>query len=348
MSKIHILLFLNISFLLFLGSCYSQNNDPENSLKIVFYNCENFFDTDDDPRKNDNEFLPENKKNWTIEKYNKKVSNISRVIYATDSINLPDIVGLCEIENQNTLEDLTGNPYLKKAGYQMIHFESSDDRGIDVALLYDPAKIKILCSRPVPVDDSGKKLREILYVKAIAFGSDTLHIFVNHWKSRSGGTSETQPKRILYASALRKVTDSLFTKNQHANIIIMGDFNDEPGDVSVSASLGALPPVEKPLSAALYNLFYDFYKAQQGSYYYSSEKKWNMMDQIMLSGNLFSSQKSKLHYVKGSAEIFRRNWMLFNSPSGELLPSKTYSGTKYHGGFSDHLPVTIQLEKQKK
>ncbi|HNW90815.1 MAG TPA: endonuclease [Bacteroidales bacterium] len=348
MKKNHILLLLTIFSLLCWGDCYSQCSDQGNSLKIVFYNCENFFDTDDDPRKNDNEFLPENKKNWTLEKYNTKVSNISRVIYATDSINLPDIVGLCEIENQNILEDLAGNPYLKKAGFQTIHFESSDDRGIDVALLYDPVKIKILYSRPVPVDDSGKKLREILYVKAIALNSDTINVFVNHWKSRSGGTSETQPKRVLYALALKKVTDSLLAKNQHANIIIMGDFNDEPGDVSVSASLGALPPVEKPLSAALYNLFYDFYKARQGSYYYTGEKKWNMMDQIILSGNFFSSQKSKLHYVQGSAEIFRRNWMLYKSPSGELLPSKTYSGTKYHGGFSDHLPVTIQLEKQKK
>lgn len=327
---------------------YAQKSNQADHLKIVFYNCENLFDTIDDPKINDNEFLPGNKKNWTLERYNTKLTNISRVIRATDSINLPDIVGLCEIENKKTLNDLVKSADLKEATYGIVHVESSDPRGIDVALLYNPAVLKVLHSRPVAVDNLGTKLREILYVKAIVLGVDTLNIFVNHWKSRSGGVEETQPKRILYASVLKKLTDSLFTKNQQANILIMGDFNDEPGDISVLKTLGALPSSENMQPKQLYNLFYDFYKLQKGSFYYSGEKKWNMMDQIIVSGNLFSPKKNQLHYVVGSAEIFSRDWMLYKNSSGEMLPSKTFSGINYHGGFSDHLPVRILLEKQKK
>jgi predicted extracellular nuclease len=348
MKKTLFLIVLNVYFLLFSGCSSGQKIDPRNSLKIVFYNCENFFDTYDDNQINDNEFLPKSKNSWTIERYNIKVKNISHVIYATDSINFPDVVGLSEIENKTVLDDLVNSSFLKKADYHVVHYESSDDRGIDVALLYNAKKVKVMSSRPVPVVSSGIKLREILYVKAIVFNTDTLNIFVNHWKSRSEGVAETQPKRILYASVLKKITDSLFTKNPAANILIMGDFNDEPGDISVSATLGALPLAEKPQQKKLYNLFYNFYEAQQGSYFYSHDKKWNMIDQIILSGNLFSTQKNKLHYVQGSAEIFRKNWMLYKSSKGEMLPNKTFSGTTYHGGYSDHLPVTILLGKQSK
>jgi len=339
---------LSIYFLLLAGSCSGQKSNTQGLLKIVFYNCENFFDIYDDPKINDNQFLPQSKNSWTSERYSTKVKNISHVIFATDSINLPDVVGLAEIENKNILDDLANCPLLKKADYKTVHYESSDDRGIDVALFYNPKKVKVLASRPIPVVSSGNKMREILYVKALTFNTDTLNIFVNHWKSRSGGVAETQPKRILYASVLKKFTDSLFTKNPAANILIMGDFNDEPGDISVLNTLGALPPAEKAEAKKLYNLCYNFYKAKQGSYYYSGDKKWNMIDQMILSGNLFAAQKNKLHYVNGSAEIFRKNWMLYKSSSGEMLPSKTFSGTTYHAGYSDHLPITIQFVKENK
>jgi len=348
MRKALFLVILSVFFQLWPGACSGQKSDSQGLLKIVFYNCENFFDIYDDSHVNDNQFLPESKNSWTLERYNTKVKNISHVIFATDSINFPDVVGLAEVENKNILEDLAKSAFLKKANYQVVHYESSDDRGIDVALFYNPKKVKVLASRLIPVVSSGNKLREILYVKALTFNTDTLNIFVNHWKSRSGGVAETQPKRILYASVLKKITDSLFTKNPVANILIMGDLNDEPGDISVSTTLGALPPAEKNQVKKLYNLFYDFYEAKQGSYYYSGDKKWNMIDQMILSGNLFSTQKNKLHYVDGSAEIFRKNWMLYKSPSGEMLPSKTFSGTTYHGGYSDHLPITIQLGKGNK
>jgi len=346
-NKLYILYFY-IFFLFYSVTCYAQRNPADCRLKIVFYNCENFFDIYDDPVKNDNEFLPQSKKNWTAERYQTKVNNISRVICAIDSINLPDIVGLCEIENGKTLADLIKNQNLSRGAYKAVHFESSDDRGIDVALLFDSSAAKVLSARPVPVSFSGVKLREILYAKTVVFNSDTLHIFVNHWKSRSGGIAETQSKRIMYASVLKKITDSLFLKNPNANIIIMGDLNDEPGDTSVFRELNAQGMVKNPQPQKLYNLFYDFYKAGQGSYYYGGDKKWNMMDQIILSGNLFSSQKNVLHYVPGSAEIFRRNWLLYQSPKSQMLPSKTYSGTMYHGGFSDHLPVTVSLVKKHK
>jgi len=348
MKKSIFFIVLDIFILLLPGFCSGQKSDSRDLFKIVFYNCENLYDTIDDPRKNDNEFLPSSKKNWTSERYETKIKNIAHVIYAADSINLPDIIGLCEIENINVLDDLINSTYLKNGNYQIVHYESTDVRGIDVALLCDTSIVNVLYSRPIPVYNSGRKMREILFVKATIRGADTLNIFINHWKSRAGGVSETEGKRDLYASVVKKNTDSLFTKNPKANIIIMGDLNDEPADTSVSMTLNALLPSEKPGSKSLYNLFYGFYNAQKGSYYYKDDKKWNMFDQIIISGNLLSSQKNKLHYIEGSAEIFRKNWMLYKSSSGEMLPSKTYDGSRYHAGFSDHLPVTIQLGKQNK
>ncbi len=336
--------FLIFSFFCFLSnfSCSAQKKNVD-YLKFVFYNCENLFDTiDDKHNKGDNEFLPENKLGWNSERYYTKIKNISHVIYNIDSLNFPALVGLGEIENKNVLNDIAKNSYLKKANYQYVHYESSDDRGIDVALLYNPSIIKVLYSRKVNVISDGRKLREILYAQVLAYKSDTLNVFVNHWKSRSGGTDETEFKRILYASALRKVVDSLFSRDISPKIIIMGDFNDEPNNKSVSEFLKAYPPDNFKGEKTLYNLFYPAYLNKQGSHYYSGSE-WNMLDQIIVSGDLLFSDKKGLHFKNGSAEIFKRDWMLYRNKKGEKLPSRTYKNSEYFGGCSDHLPVTIRL-----
>jgi len=344
MKKFPFFIAVILFFQLLPGSCSGQKSDTRNSLKIVFYNCENLFDTIDDKKnKGDNEFLPENKLGWDSERYYTKIKNISHVIYSIDSVNLPALVGLGEVENKNVLNDIVKSAYLKKADYKIVHYESSDDRGIDVALLYNPSFIKVIYSRKVNVFDEGKKLREILYAQVLAFKSDTLNVFVNHWKSRSGGTDETEFKRILYASALRKVVDSLFSKDASPKIIIMGDFNDEPNNKSVSEALKAYPPDKFIGEKTLYNLFYPAFLNNQGSHYYSGSE-WSMLDQIIVSGDLLFSDKKTLHFKNGSAEIFKRNWMLYRNKKGEMLPSRTYKNSEYFGGCSDHLPVIIRLK----
>lgn len=322
---------------------FSQKNSSVNYLKIAFYNCENMYDTVDDKTVNDNDFLPQSERNWNSAKYYTKINNISHVIYSIDSLNLPAIIGLGEIENKNVLHDLVHSNYLKKVPYKIIHYESSDPRGIDVALMVNPKIVDVVYSQEIKVFNKDKSLREMLYAKLLVFKKDTLNVFVNHWKSRVGNENETKYKRILYASTLRSIVDSLFKAERSPKIIIMGDFNDNPVDTSIACVLNAFSPEDFSRESNLYNLFYSTFMNQNGSLCYG-KSQWNMFDQIIISGDLLGDSKCHLHYVSGSAEVFRRSWMLYTTKSGLRRPSKTYDGKKYFGGYSDHLPVTISLK----
>ncbi|MCK9613800.1 MAG: endonuclease [Bacteroidales bacterium] len=341
MKKLLSGIFIFLVFFTFFVS--AQKNYNQKEITVVFYNCENFFDTINNPNTQDDEFLPEHKKNWNTQKYHKKIEHISKVISSIDSLAFPAIIGLSEIENSRVVGDLVNSRHLKKAAYKYVHFESSDIRGIDLVLLYDPKIIDVVCSRKVQVIFDGNKLREILYVKTVLNKSDTLNIFINHWKSRSGGVAETEPKRIQYAKTLSKLVDSLYKHDTFPSIILMGDFNDEPGDKSLMQYLKALSPVDKPAKGSLYNLFFPHYLNRQGSYYFTVDKKWNMLDQFIVSGDLLMQPIEKLHIKPGSAEIFQKKWMLYPDKTGQWPPSKTYDGGKYYGGYSDHLPVLIKL-----
>ena len=231
------LAFLLVLFSPFTSYTQSTRTDKINNLRsdyrILFYNVENLFDTTHDSLKNDAEFLPQGKKYWTWKKYQDKCSKIGKIIMAVGGWELPEIVGLCEIENKKTLNGILYSTSLKKANYKIIHKESPDHRGIDVALLYQ-------ADRFFPIDTAFLELiytksnysttREILYVKGVTHTDDTLHLFVNHWPSRWGGQLESEHKRISAALLLRKKVDSIFINNNKAKIIIMGDFNDYPNE----------------------------------------------------------------------------------------------------------------------
>jgi predicted extracellular nuclease len=327
-------------FFLFIGLAVAQKNE----LKIVFYNVENLFDTIDNPHKNDNEYLPSSKKEWNSRKYLKKIENISRVLISSDSVNLPAIVGMAEIENENVLKDLTCKTGLKKAKYSYVFRESSDPRGISVAIIYKTSVLKVLYSRNIRVisnnDDKEDEMREILYVKGIINKKDTLNIFVNHWKSRVGGAEKTEPKRILYAQALKKMTDSLFNKNSDARIIIMGDFNDNPDNSSISKYLDAQKLSAQLQSKTLYNVMMVKFLNGEGTLYY---KSWDMFDQIIVSSNLFIPKKKFMHLNLSKCGVVKRSWMMYTDKNGLQTPNKTYGGSSYYGGYSDHLPVYITL-----
>ena len=317
----------------------------KSEVKVVFYNTENLYDTIDNPNKDDNEFLPASKKEWNTKKYFKKIENISKVIATIDSANLPAIVGMAEVENEIVLDDLIKSNTLKKASYNYIFRESSDKRGISVALIYKPALLTVISVRNIKIEKkkdtaSSDELREILYVKGVFNKKDTLNIFVNHWKSRIGGDEATEPLRIKSALTLKRIVDSLFNRNQDANIIIMGDFNDNPDNNSVYKHLAAQKPSEQIQKKTLYNVLMIKYLSGDGTLFY---KKWDMFDQIIVSASLYQQKTKSIHINTNDCGILKKSWMLYKDKNGNVTPSKTFSGNNYFSGYSDHLPVYITL-----
>lgn len=333
-----------ITCLVLFIQCKSTENISTTSstpiYRVGFYNVENLFDLKDEPAKFDDEFTPTGRNKWTKERYDHKLNNLSKVI---NGMGNPVLLGLCEVENKTVLKDLTATSLLKPHGYQFAHFESPDMRGIDVALLYKSKMFSVLDEKKIRIDfpDSiaaDYTSRDILQVKGILQGKDTLHVFVNHWPSRRGGTKASQAKRVHVASYLKKAVDELLSQHSNANIIIMGDFNDEPINDSIIKTLGVQRDREQ---ANLYNCFIKADQNKEGSYNYRGN--WNMLDQIIIS----SSIKQALNGLKArNATIFRKEWMLYKDPKHGPRPNRSYGGPNYYGGYSDHLPVFIDLVSQ--
>lgn len=324
--------FLVIGFLITLQA---QKGD-ENQFKIVFYNTENIFDTIDDPSKSDEDFLPSSKVAWTSERYDHKLGNIAKALIAIDSTNYPAIIGLSEVENITVLNDLINRTRLRSGSYQAILEEGSDQRGIDVALIFRTNVMKYIRHRAFPSAQSFKT-RTVLYVCLTDAKKDTFHLFVNHWKSRTGGATETESKRLENAIILKHLSDSLLTRNPKANIVIMGDFNDEPNNKSLTEMLQARQPDKKFISTMLYNLMYDRFLQGEGTLYY---KDWDLFDQFIVSGNLLGKKAGKgARILHPYAYIFKPDWLLYKNKSGDMTPNRTAGSREYFGGYSDHLPV---------
>lgn len=340
-NYICILLFFLISF-----SGYSQN---DNSYKILFYNVENLFDTYDDTLINDEEFLPEGDRFWSNYKYYDKLKSIYKVIVAIDGWTPPAIIGLCEIENKKVLADLVNNTPLVKFEYQIIHKDSPDRRGIDVALLYLEEFFSPISYEAIPIhfpDNPESKTRDILYVKGIANKTDTLNIFVNHWPSRWGGQLESENRRVFVASVLKSKVDSIFQVNPKSNVIVTGDFNDYPDNKSISEVLKARQQYDTIENGQLYNLSAHLFKTKNiGSHKYHGE--WGVLDQFMVSGSLLQ-KKNKISTSLDDIHIFNADFLL--EPDEGYYgfePKRTFIGYKYNGGFSDHLPTYLILNFNK-
>lgn len=311
----------------------------ETALTVAFYNTENLFDTMDDPHKNDNEFLPESDKKWTLERYQKKLDDIARVLSEIDSLSLPAFVGLCEVENQKVLEDLVSTGALASAKYSIAQIESPDVRGIDVALLYRGDRFLLEQTEALPInfpDEPNYKTRDILHVSG-KIGKEEFHFFVNHWPSRIGGNEKTEPNRVFVASVLKQKVDEVLAGNRKANIIIMGDMNDEPENKSLLETLSAKLPGS---GSQLVNLMFPADQQNLGTYNYRGD--WNMLDNLVVSGSLLDG---KGYDVAGSQGfIFRKKWMEFTNNRGVVSPNRTYGGPNYYGGVSDHFPVYFVLK----
>lgn len=308
----------------------------------MFYNVENLFDTFDDSLKNDDEFLPYGEKHWNTKKFDNKLADIYKVFMGVGEWEPPALVGLCEIENLFVLEALINNTPLKKFGYRIIHKESPDRRGIDVALIYRKKYFSpdYYEAFNIPLT-SGGKTRDILYIRGEIYNS-TVHIFINHWPSRYGGQIISQPNRILAAARLKHLTDSLFNIYEDPNIIITGDFNDEPENESLLTVLNGNIDLNEIHKEKLYNLSHQFMQnISIGTYKYQG--RWQVFDQFIVSGALISLNKGLYTSISGS-QIFKIDILLEEDKSNTgKRPFRTYLGPVYHGGISDHLPVYLDL-----
>jgi predicted extracellular nuclease len=334
----------------FFGLCYSQQDQTtaKNSLTVMFYNVENLFDTSDDSLTADEEFLPKSPKKWDSEKYNKKISDLARVISSVNEKELPALIGLAEVENKKVLEDLVSSPKLRKGKYGIVHFDSKDERGIDAALLYNSEEIELLDSKAIPVSfgkDINDLTRDILFVKCRIKGDRIINVFVNHWPSRSPSQEESEMKRVMAALALRKEVDNILNIDNEAAVLIMGDFNDEPTNRSVFQILNASDKRKNAHYRDLYNLMFDSHNINgEGSITYKDA--WQMFDQIIVSQSLLS-QQGGYHVSYSDGKVFKNGEVLVKDPvTGAMIINRTFGGDKYLGGVSDHLPVYTILRKE--
>lgn len=322
---------------------HAQDNTTDFS--VMFYNVENLFDLENDTLTNDDDFTPEGQLHWTYKRLNKKLLNTSKVVLTAAGWELPAIVGLCEVENRDVLQLLCNETPLKTAGYKIIHKQSPDHRGIDVALLYQPDKFDPISYDFYPLTNTKDQIldtREILYLCGTTNNLDTLHFFVNHWPSRYSGFLESQAKRNLAARMLLKKVEELRGKYRFPKIIIVGDFNDNPTDESIAEILNAQKTNQRPELGKLYNLSYNWLDNGRGTLKY--QLLWSVFDQVIVSGSLLQGG-SGLMAKPENAKILNFPFLFEKDEKyGGDKPFRTYYGFTYQGGFSDHLPILLKLE----
>ena len=335
------LLFVQLLILQVFSQEESTEKTTNPGFRIMFYNVENYFDAEVDTSLSYNEFTPGGDLHWTSRKFEAKRNALYRVITDLGGWSSPTIIGMVEVENDAVLASLIKNTPLNKKGYQSIHFDSPDFRGIDAALLYRPP-FTPLSSIPIRITDPKEPsftTRDMLYVVGL-LGDDTVHVVVNHWTSRYRGLLESEPKRMLQAYRLLQLTDSICGANPAANIIVMGDFNDGPENASMQelTKVGHVCPlINLPLQSQN--------KSVRGTHKFQG--KWAIFDQFIVSKNMIDSSNN-LQVVDGHGNIFTAPLVLETDEKfGGQRPNRTNIGFTYHGGYSDHLPVFLDIKPRK-
>ncbi|WP_233131700.1 endonuclease/exonuclease/phosphatase family protein [Robiginitalea sediminis] len=314
---------------------------------VAFYNVENLFDTVNDTLVFDEEYTPGGGKGWTRERYEAKLLNLATVLEAIgkeESGRSPDLIGLCEVENSGVIEDLLLQDPLREIPYGIVHFDSPDHRGIDVALLYNRNSFSVLDaqSRRLVLRDTEnnrKYTRDQLVVHGTLDG-DPVYLSVNHWPSRSGGELASAPYRKQAAALQRRILDSILREDPGARFLSMGDYNDNPPDASLRFGLGTTAIADSIPKNLLYNPMENWYRSGEGSLAYRDQ--WSLFDQILVGHN-WLMEKAEYRFWK--AGIFRPGYLI--TPDGPYrgYPLRTYAGGVYLGGYSDHFPVYAFLIK---
>ncbi len=333
-------------------SCYfgiSQTTTEYQLRTIGFYNLENLFDTKNDTLIYDDDRTPEGKDTWTQERYEHKLGQLSTVISQIGmdvSKTPPDVIGVCEVENKQVLEDLVNHQNLRKYDYGIVHFDSPDERGIDVALLYRTSVFipmsfdsrRLLLSK----DDGFRDYtRDQLVVEGI-LDNEKIYFIVNHWPSRSGGEARSRPFRLAAAKLNKRIIDSIQRHNSLAKIISMGDFNDDPIDPSFKRILDIKGKKKQLDSMSLFGPMEKLFRKGEGSLAYRD--KWNLFDQMYMTANLINKEKETYTFWK--AGIFAPNYIIDTKGKYKGYPLRTYAGGSYIGGYSDHFPVYVYLVRE--
>lgn len=355
MKKISvIIIFFCLSFTVVFCQNNSKNQDNKNganikkeykALSIAFYNVENLFDTIADP--NDSEFTPQGPNHWNSPKYYEKLSHIASVISQIGKEETgapPAVIGLSEIENISVLEDLVKQEALGKYNYQIVHRDGSDLRGVDCALLYRPEIFKVSDVKMYKLISAQKDFitRDQITITG-DFDGEEMTFIVLHYPSRRGGEKRSSPRRIEAAELTRKITDSIFAVNPLAKIVVMGDLNDDPTDISIKKYLRTTDSKEKAIDGTLYNPMEVLFKKGVGSLAYND--KWNLFDQIIISPGFLI--KNSPNYIFYNAKVFKKSFLLQKEGRFKGYTWRTYVGNTYQGGYSDHLPTYIIIVKEK-
>lgn len=310
-----------------------------NIYTVAFYNLENLFDTIDDPDTDDDDFTPEGIKKWTPRRYKKKIKRLSRAIatIGDDNVDFPPVVlGIAEVETFEVVKDLIQTKYLNDFHYGIVHYDSSDERGIEVAFLYRKEFFELLDSKPYPIHfirDNGDidYTRDVLYVKGKLNG-ELMYFLVNHWPSRRSGLEASEYKRIAVAELNQQIIQKILKEDEDAKIIIMGDFNDNPTNRSIKHHL---------VTQEFYNPMESLYDKGMGTANHQGE--WYLFDQIIFTKNFY---KSNIHNFK-HAGIYSKHFLKDKFGKYVEDPFRTYRGNWYKGGISDHFPVYLTLEIKK-
>ena len=289
----------------------------QDSLTIISYNVENLFDCQHDTLKNDSSFLPDGMHHWTYYRYQTKLDRIAQVIVNISGWESAALVGLCEVENTRCLRDLCYR--LKRFHYKYVHYESDDERGVDVALLYDSTKVKVLKSKSLKVDLNEDRTRDVLYACCLLNKRDTIHTMVCHLPSQLGGGATTHWKRQAAKQVIQQQIDSIYSVQPEAIIVVMGDMNSEAKDDLQGMN----------------NLMIGLAKEGKGTHKYHGI--WSCLDQFYVSSRLLE---------KAGARIFAPAWLQEEDTKYlDLQPKRTYVGFRYHDGYSDHLPIVLHVSQ---
>ena len=312
---------------------------------IGFYNVENLYDTEKDPIADDSEFLPDGAYQWTPERYQQKLKNLS---FAISEIGKEQggvvVLGVCEVENERVLNDLVAQSALKPFNYKVAHHDGPDLRGVDVAFIYQGDRFEFISQKAHTLTIPDKpyfKTRDQLLLVGVLDKTDTLYLIANHWPSKRGGEARSNPLRMAAAKLTRSIVDSLLNIHPNAKIIIMGDLNDTPNAKSITVGLNAKGRINDVTKSDLFNPMWKMYQDGLGSYAYRDA--WEMIDQIIVSYSLLKPKPNSYKYI--SAHVFSPNFLKTKTGSFQGYPFRTYAGGNYAGGYSDHFPVYIILQR---
>lgn len=317
--------------------CFSQT---KHRLRLMEWNCENLFDTVHDYGKDDVQFLPDGEYEWDSRRYWAKQGRLARTILDAGGLQPVDIIGLCEVENDSVIVDLIHRTRMAALDYEYLITSSRDQRGVDVALLYQPLTFRPIETKAfsVPYDSATERpTRDIMWCAGVIPTGDTLDVVLVHFPSRRGGKSVTAPYRQRAAGLVCHLVDSLHRHRVHAAVMVMGDCNDEPHDKSLR--LMAKAGLRNLSQQARVPLDGDERKSKkrqiEGTYYYQAE--WSRIDNVLLSAGAVK------RFDAADCQIFAPDYLLEPDKDGFLRPFRTYRGPIYHGGYSDHLPLILDM-----